>query len=148
MKKGTTEWLEFANRDLEAARILLNSSYLANVVLFHSQQCIEKCLKAYLEENAIRIPKIHSVVKLYSMIPNDEKFSFNLKEDELDKVDLIYIDTRYPSGFGLLPSGFPADTDAKEIFEVAKIVYTRTIEMLDVHLSGNTSKPSSVRCGI
>jgi len=62
MKKGTTEWLEFANRDLEAARILLNSSYLANVVLFHSQQCIEKCLKAYLEENAIRIPKIHSNV--------------------------------------------------------------------------------------
>ena len=113
MKKGTIEWLEFAKRDLEAARILLNTSYLANVVLFHSQQCIEKCLKAYLEENAIRIPKIHSVVKLYSMIPNDDKLSFNLKEDELDKVDLIYIDTRYPSGFGLLPSGFPADTDAK-----------------------------------
>jgi HEPN domain-containing protein len=55
MKKGTMEWLEFAERDLEAARILLNSSQLANVVLFHSQQCIEKCLKAYLEEKADNI---------------------------------------------------------------------------------------------
>jgi HEPN domain-containing protein len=50
MKKGTMEWLEFARRDLEAARILLNSNYLANIVMFHSQQCIEKCLKAFLEE--------------------------------------------------------------------------------------------------
>jgi HEPN domain-containing protein len=56
MKKGTMEWLEFAKRDLEAARILHNSIHLANVVLFHSQQCIEKCLKAYLEEKAIKIP--------------------------------------------------------------------------------------------
>ncbi|HAO22330.1 MAG TPA: hypothetical protein DCQ37_18820 [Desulfobacteraceae bacterium] len=40
MKKGATEWLEFAKRDLEAAKILINNSYLANVVLFHSQQCI------------------------------------------------------------------------------------------------------------
>ena len=66
MNKGTIEWLEFAKRDLEAARILLNTSYLANVVLFHSQQCIEKSLKAYLEEKAINIPKIHSVVKLFT----------------------------------------------------------------------------------
>jgi HEPN domain-containing protein len=123
MKKGTMEWLEFAKRDLEAARILLNSSHLANIVLFHSQQCIEKCLKAYLEEKAIKIPKIHSVVKLYSMIPKAESVSFDIKEDELDMVDLVYIDTRYPSGFGLLPSGFPTDTDAKELFEVAEKVH-------------------------
>ena len=130
MKKGTIEWLEFAKRDLEAARILLNTSYLANVVLFHSQQCIEKCLKAYLEENAIAIPRIHSVVKLYSMIPNDDRVYFDIKEDELDMVDLVYIDTRYPSGFGLLPSGFPTDTDAKEIFEVAEMVYAKITSKL------------------
>jgi len=68
MKKGATEWLEFAKRDLEAAKILINNSYLANVVLFHSQQCIEKCFKAFLEEHGIKIPKIHSVVKLFSVV--------------------------------------------------------------------------------
>jgi HEPN domain-containing protein len=128
MKKGTMEWLEFAKRDLEAARILLNSSHLANVVLFHSQQCIEKCLKAYLEEKAIKIPKIHSVVKLYSMIPMDESVSFDIKEEELDMVDLVYIDTRYPSGLALLPSGFPTDNDAKEILKIAENVYARITE--------------------
>ncbi|MGD9972359.1 MAG: HEPN domain-containing protein [Desulfatirhabdiaceae bacterium] len=127
---GTAEWLEFAKRDLEAARILLDSSYLANVVLFHSQQCIEKCLKAYLEENAVKIPKIHNVVKLYAMIPEYDRVSLDIREDELDKVDLVYIDTRYPSGFGLLPSGFPTDTDSKEIFEVAERVYAKIISKL------------------
>lgn len=130
MKMGTAEWLEFAKRDLEAARILLDSSYLANVVLFHSQQCIEKCLKAYLEENAVKIPKIHNVVKLYAMIPEYDRVSLDIREDELDKVDLVYIDTRYPSGFGLLPSGFPTDTDSKEIFEVAERVYAKIISKL------------------
>ena len=124
------EWLEFAKRDLEAARILLNTNYLANVVMFHSQQCIEKCLKAYLEENAIKIPRIHSVVKLYSMISKEDKVSFDFKEDELDMVDLIYIDTRYPSGFGLLPSGFPTDNDAKELFEVAEKIYAEITSKL------------------
>ncbi|MBI5591195.1 MAG: HEPN domain-containing protein [Deltaproteobacteria bacterium] len=123
MKKGTMEWLEFAKRDLEAAKFLVNSPYLANIVLFHSQQCIEKCLKAYLEESDIKIPKIHSVVKLYAMIPEDAKMSFNIKEDELDLVDLVYIDTRYPSGFGLLPSGFPTENDAEELLAIAEKVY-------------------------
>jgi HEPN domain-containing protein len=137
MRKGTMEWLEFAKRDLEAARILLNSSHLANVVLFHSQQCIEKCLKAYLEEKAIKIPKIHSVVKLYCMIPTDESRALDIKEAELDMVDLVYIDTRYPSGFGLLPSGFPTDNDAKGILEIAEKVYARITETLaDIPLNG------------
>ena len=45
MKEQAKAWMEFAARDLEAARKLADDEYLANVVLFHSQQCIEKCLK-------------------------------------------------------------------------------------------------------
>lgn len=123
MKKGTREWLDFAERDLEAAKTLVNNSYFANIVLFHSQQCIEKCFKAFLEEYGIKIPKIHSVVRLYSMIANDIKVSLAVKEDELDIVDLVYIDTRYPSGFGLLPSGFPTDNESKQLIEIAEKIY-------------------------
>ncbi len=125
MKKGTIEWLEFARRDLEAARILLSSNYLANIVMFHSQQCIEKCLKAFLEEKMIKIPKIHSVVTLYALITREHGASFDFNEEELDMVDLVYIDTRYPGGLGLLPSGFPTYQDAMGIFATAEKVYER-----------------------
>ena len=46
MKKGTKAWLDFAHRDLESSRLLVDSEYVSNVVLFHAQQCVEKCLKA------------------------------------------------------------------------------------------------------
>lgn len=61
MKEKTKAWLDFAARDIEAARKLADDEYLANVVLFHSQQCVEKCLKAVLEENDQNVPKIHGV---------------------------------------------------------------------------------------
>jgi hypothetical protein len=38
MKDGTKHWLAFADRDLEAARHLIENEYVANVVLFHCQQ--------------------------------------------------------------------------------------------------------------
>ncbi len=43
MKKTTRQWMDFAHRDLEAARNLADNEYVSNVVLFHSQQCVEKC---------------------------------------------------------------------------------------------------------
>jgi len=68
MKRATEEWLDFADRDLEAARLLVDNEYVSNAVLFHCQQCVEKCLKALLEENDIPVPHIHHVVKLYSLL--------------------------------------------------------------------------------
>jgi len=67
MKESTKAWLEFASRDLEAAKKLIDDDYLANIVLFHSQQCVEKCLKAILEESDQNVPRIHGVNRLYSL---------------------------------------------------------------------------------
>ena len=50
MKSKTKAWIEFAERDLEAAKELKDNEYVANVVLFLSQQSVEKCFKALLEE--------------------------------------------------------------------------------------------------
>jgi len=130
MKKGAKVWLDFADRDLQAARLLVDREYVSNVVLFHAQQCVEKCLKALLEENGVLVPHIHSVVKLNSLVMEEAGISLNLDEDELDLVDAVYIDTRYPSGLGLLPSGFPTREDAREILRIAERVYNETSEHL------------------
>lgn len=123
MKKGTKAWMDFAHRDLESSRLLVDSEYVSNVVLFHAQQSVEKCLKALLEENGVLVPHIHSVVKLHSLVTEEAGILLTLDEDELDLVDAVYIDTRYPSGLGLLPSGFPTKEDAREILGIAEKVY-------------------------
>jgi len=130
MKKATKAWMDFAHRDLEAAKLLVDSEYVSNVVLFHAQQCVEKCLKALLEENGVPVPHIHSVVKLYSLVTEEAGISLTPHEDELDLVDAVYIDTRYPSGLGLLPSGFPTKEDAKEILGIAEKLYDETSKRL------------------
>jgi len=74
MKELTKAWLEFAARYLEVAKKIADNEYLANIVLFHSQQCVEKCLKAILEEYDQNVPKIHGVNRLYSLIT--EKYGY------------------------------------------------------------------------
>jgi HEPN domain-containing protein len=143
MKKGTREWLEFAKRDLEAAKALVSNDYLANIVLFHAQQCIEKSFKAVLEEYGIKIPKIHNVIKLCSIIEEHTDISFAVQKDKLDMIDLVYVDTRYPSGFGLLPSGSPTDKESKESIEIAEKVYKEVIDKLTKDKSESDRKCDS-----
>lgn len=123
MKDKTKAWLEFAARDIEAARKLADDEYLANVVLFHSQQCVEKCLKTVLEEYNQNVPKIHGVTKLYALIAEKTEVRLPVTDDQLDFIDDIYIDTRYPGSFGLLPSGLPTRDQAKSILGIAEKIY-------------------------
>lgn len=128
MKDGTKHWLAFADRDLEAARHLIENEYVANVVLFHCQQCIEKCFKAILEEHEIQVPKIHSVVRLFAIIDENIELNIGVDESALNLVDDIYIDTRYPSGIGLLPSGFPSKEESAELLVIAEQIYNNVVK--------------------
>lgn len=130
MKKATQAWLEFAHRDLEAAKLLAGNEYVSNAVLFHSQQCVEKCLKALLEESGTPVPHIHNVVKLAALLEEEGKILVALDEEELDLVDAVYIDTRYPTGLGLLPAGFPTKEDARAVLRIAEKLYEETSKCL------------------
>lgn len=122
MKNSTKAWIEFAERDLAAAEKLISDEYLANIVLFHSQQCTEKCFKAILEEFDLDVPKIHSVNRLYSLITESTDADLPISDDELDLIDDVYIDTRYPGNLALLPSGFPDTDQAVILFRIAEKV--------------------------
>lgn len=53
MKLVTKEWLDFALTDLKNCEKIVEDKFLTNIVAFHSQQAIEKCLKAVIEEYEI-----------------------------------------------------------------------------------------------
>ena len=122
MKPATRAWLDLAAKDLAAAQALVNDEHLANVVVFHCQQTVEKILKGILEESGLEVPRIHGIHRLNAMVQSATNCSLPLSESEMDMLDDAYIDVRYP-GVGLLPSGFPSKQEAEQFLQIATRVY-------------------------
>jgi HEPN domain-containing protein len=67
MKPETREWARCAEEDFDAATFFFRRRTkrpTANVVGFHCQQCVEKYLKARLEEAGLAVPKVHDLILL------------------------------------------------------------------------------------
>lgn len=118
MKAITREWIARAEDDLLAAQLLLAQPELTNVVAFHPQQVVEKCLKAALEESGNAAPKTHSLTRLQSLI--ESHVSVVVERDMLDRLEAIYIAARYPGEMGLLPAGKPTQAEAEELYRFAQ----------------------------
>jgi HEPN domain-containing protein len=129
MKFLAQEWFKAAGDDLIVLEEIVDNPLITNITAFHYQQCIEKCFKAALEENGLRVPKIHSLLTLYGMVKEIVDLGFD--EDILDKLDKLYIDTRYPSELGLLPYGKPTMEDAREFFKLAMDVHDKVKGFLE-----------------
>ena len=69
MNPITLEWIEKAEGDYTTV-ILLQQSPIASkdVICFHAQQCIEKYLKAWLQEANIPVPRTHNLEELLGLI--------------------------------------------------------------------------------
>jgi len=105
MKQITKDWLETASLDLESIPLIIQNDRLTGHVAFHAQQAIEKSLKASIEEYGGRVPKIHSLSKLFELcVPY---ISVPIDDDIIIALDSLYIESRYPGEFGLLPEGKP-----------------------------------------
>src|SRR3970282_1988764 len=65
MKPETADWVEVAESDLRAARVVLDEGLLQQTV-FHCQQSVEKLLKAIWTERhgSGTHPRTHNLVKL------------------------------------------------------------------------------------
>ncbi len=128
MSRIAMEWLQSALMDLRSIEKILDDEFLTPIACFHAQQCVEKSLKAVLENDESEVPKSHDLVKLYRLIQKSHDVSLNF--DSLQRVGELYIDARYPSEFGLLPNGKPTVDEAWEFYRFAKEVY----EMIEARL--------------
>ena len=74
MKPEAAEWIQFAEADFKAASSLNRSraKHISNIIGFHRQQCIEKYLKARLEEESLPVPKVHSLTALLNLLLQKE----------------------------------------------------------------------------
>jgi len=105
MKEVTEEWLRAAADDLLVIDKIASDEYLTHMVAFHSQQCIEKSLKAVIEEYEIGPMRIHNLERLFEMV--GERLKLDVDPVLVALLDKLYIDSRYPGDFGLLSTGKP-----------------------------------------
>jgi len=111
MKATTADWLFSAKNDIETIDAIIGNPNLTAVVAFHAQQCVEKCLKALLEEYDIDRQKTHNLITLKSAV--ERKQTLDLDEDNLSLLNKLYISSRYPGELGLLPTGAPTLKEAE-----------------------------------
>lgn len=121
MKQITKDWLETASLDLESIPFIIQNDRLTGLVAFHAQQAIEKSLKATIEEHGGRVPKIHSLSKLFELCASF--VSIPIDDDIIIALDSLYIESRYPGELGLLPEGKPTITQAQLFYDFAKEIY-------------------------
>ena len=110
------EWLIRADRDLQAARLLLeNPTPLLEYVLFHCQQAVEKALKGYIEYREIRPPKTHVIAQLLDLAEVQDSDFASIRDSAW--LTPYAVSTRYP-GFEPEPTAELARegiTTAKQI---------------------------------
>jgi len=96
MKGLTKEWIKKAEKDFLVAQREFNiepPEY--DAVCFHSQQCVEKYMKAVLQENDIYFEKIHDLDILLEKCKTSIPGLLNLKK-ELVELSSFAVEIRYP----------------------------------------------------
>ncbi len=108
-------WLEFAEEDLEASRILVKRG-LIRTATYHLQQVVEKSLKALLILQGAEIPRTHDIERLMNLLSS----SYTIPRDLWDAVNLTEyaFTTRYPDDYE--PIG---EEEYESVYEIAVRVY-------------------------
>ncbi len=129
VKQICIEWLKASYLDLKNIEKIINDEFLTPIIAFHSQQSVEKSIKALLEYQNKEVPKIHKIQTL------TERAELDLKDFEeiIQLLDELYIDSRYPGDMGLLPYGKPTLDDAKEFYKFALEIFDRVCKILDIN---------------
>jgi HEPN domain-containing protein len=129
MRPTTREWLTFAQKDLVNCERILGDAFLTNIVAFHAQQAVEKSFKAIIEEYEIGFIRTHDLIRLLETVR--PHITFDLNEDMIAALNEVYIDSRYPGEFGLLPHGNPTVEDANEFYRFAQNLFEQISVLLE-----------------
>jgi len=74
MRRATGEWLAKAEADFISALREYRARKQPNfdAACFFAQQCAEKYLKAYLQEQTVAVPRTHDLVQLTNLAPEKQ----------------------------------------------------------------------------
>jgi HEPN domain-containing protein len=124
IKEISKSWLKKAKEDLITAETLLDSSeerveFLTASIGFHSQQCVEKCLKAILTFNQIDFKRSHDIHYLLNLCEDKmDSDSFREIDENADMLNDFAVNARYPGDY----EDFDID-ESKQAFQIARTAF-------------------------
>lgn len=126
MQPLTREWLDKAEGDFMTAQRELRARKLPNydAACFHAQQCVEKYLKARLQEANVAFTRTHNLVALLDLCLPIEPYWEALRSP-LQILTLYAVNVRYP--------GEVADKDtAREAIRLCRLVREQARQSLEI----------------
>ena len=129
MKRITEAWLVAANDDLKVVKKIKDDELLTHIAAFHCQQAAEKMFKAIIEEFELKFIKTHNLENLYEQVK--DIVNLDIDYEIIEKLDSLYIDSRYPSSFGLLPNGKPGSEEISMFVQFINSIKIQIIDFLD-----------------
>ena len=96
MNPLTLEWIERAEEDYNIAELARQASHpFHNSICFHAQQCIEKYLKAWLQEADVPVPRTHDLEELLVLI-EPRLPAWAQWQPDFKRITEYAVDSRYP----------------------------------------------------
>ncbi|KKP32524.1 MAG: hypothetical protein A2312_01630 [Candidatus Staskawiczbacteria bacterium RIFOXYB2_FULL_32_9] len=127
-KEIVLEWIKRADNDeLNIVSILKHKDGEPSLTCFLSQQMAEKYLKALLIFYENNYPRIHSLIKLLTLISKYSPDILKEIEEEIILIEPYYIETRYSED--ILAESFSWEM-AEKAYESAKRIKNLVLEKL------------------
>ena len=119
------DWLRYAQSDLNTATQMFYNFHPKEIEIscYHSQQCAEKALKAYLVSKDITPPYTHDLFELNTLCMAQEA-SFSSLQSSCVSLNPYGVHVRYPNELEV------NDTVAKLAIDKAKSVYDFVAEKI------------------
>jgi len=121
-------WITKAMEDFKTAEYILKlpaEEIITSSVCFHSQQAVEKLLKAYLINNDIEVGKTHDLEYILELC---KKVDSEFDNIELGNLSSYAVEVRYPDDFYI-----PSVGEARESFKIAKYVKEFVLRKININ---------------
>lgn len=124
MKPITQEWLDKAEGDWRAAQSLFRVRKDPNfdVICYLTQQCVEKYLKACLEEGGLAFPKTHNLPHLLQLVVQIAPQLSRLQQQTLS-LNIYLVEFRYPGKSATKAQAKQAIKDCREVRRVIRTAF-------------------------
>ncbi len=121
------KWLIKANNDLKVAEnemALPKENMVTDAICFHSQQAVEKYLKAFLIFKGEDFKKSHNLEYLLEICAQLEK---DFSQIDLGNLSFYAVEVRYPDDFYI-----PTENEAQECLNIARNVKDFVLKKLNI----------------
>ncbi|MFH0918880.1 MAG: HEPN domain-containing protein [Fibrobacterota bacterium] len=120
-------WLKYAMENRAVAELCLENGHW-NACLQNAQQSAEKALKSMVLHSGMHLVKTHSIMELKNLLLKGG-FDTDLKDEDCDLLDAIYLPSKYPLG-SVLPDFEPDISMAKKCVDLTDRVLISANKLL------------------